>query len=201
MVAVDSDRVGAVRNRARPGGNRPLVIGTEDAAAGVRPLASDGRRHQRYSLALRDVEQPRLFENRLAWHLAGVDWSQPDYALTFTTGTYFGGVDVSEALAHEMAMYHVAGDGSGILPASWRNLGFRRLVGDPFTPSRRPTAPSTDTLTLRVDDDGASFVLHNRAAGNVAVAGECCTSCRRECSSHRASCLPLRWPTSTCGAT
>ncbi|MEU1809209.1 hypothetical protein [Micromonospora aurantiaca (nom. illeg.)] len=109
--------------------------------------------------------------NRLAWHLTGVDWSQPDRALTFTTGTYFGGVDVSDALAHEMAMYHVAGDGSGILPASWRNLGFRWLVGDPFTPSRRPTAPSTDTLTLRVDDDGASFVLHNRAAGNVAVAG------------------------------
>ncbi|MEV4762530.1 helix-turn-helix transcriptional regulator [Micromonospora chokoriensis] len=154
-----------------PEGTVPLVTGSEDAAAGVRPLASDGRRHQRYSLALRDVEQPRLFENRLAWHLAGVDWSQPESALTFTTGTYFGGVDVSEALAHEMAMYHVAGDGSGILPASWRNLSFRRLVGDPFTPSRRPTAPSTDTLTLRVDDDGASFVLHSRAAGNVAVAG------------------------------
>ncbi|MGB2569221.1 helix-turn-helix domain-containing protein [Micromonospora citrea] len=154
-----------------PEGTAPLVTGTEDASAGVRPLAADGRRHQRYSLALRDVEQPRLFENRLAWHLAGVDWSQPDRALTFTTGTYFGGVDVSEALAHEMAMYHVAGDGSGILPASWRNLNFRRVVGDPFTPSRRPTAPSTDTLTLRVDDDGVSFVLHNRAAGNVAVAG------------------------------
>ncbi|OWV01618.1 hypothetical protein B5D80_25805 [Micromonospora wenchangensis] len=154
-----------------PEGTAPIVTGTEDASAGVRPLASDGRRHQRYSLALRDVEQPRLLENRLAWHLAGVDWSQPDRALTFTTGTYFGGVDVSEALAHEMAMYHVAGDGSGILPASWRNLGFRRLVGDPFTPSRRATAPSTDTLTLRVDDDGVSFVLHMRAAGNVAVAG------------------------------
>ncbi|MFG2060452.1 helix-turn-helix domain-containing protein [Micromonospora sp. NPDC048871] len=152
-------------------GASPVVAGTEDAAAAVRPLAVDGRRHQRYSLALRDVEQPRLFENRLAWHLTDVDWSQPERALTFSTGTYFGAVDVAEALAHEMAMFHVAGDGSGILPASWRNLAFRRLVGDPFTPSRRATASSTDTLTLRVDEDGVSFVLHNRAAGNVAVAG------------------------------
>ncbi|MEV4664335.1 hypothetical protein AB0J85_20585 [Micromonospora echinofusca] len=126
--------------------------------------------------------------------------SQPDRALTFTTGTYFGGVDVSEALAHEMAMYHVAGDGSGILPASWRNLNFRRLVGAPFTPSRQPTAPSTDTLTLRVDDDGVSFVLHNRAAGNVAVAGGMLHIMPAGVF-QRAFCRPPRRPTSTCGAT
>lgn len=153
------------------GSNPPEITGSEDASAGVRPLDYTGQRHQRYSLALRDVEQPRLFDNRLSWYLTGVDWTSPEQVLTFGTGTYFGGVDVSEALAHEMASFHVAGDGSGIVPATWRNLTFRRLVGDPFTPHRRPTVPSINTLTLRADDDGVTFVLHNRAAGNVAVAG------------------------------
>ncbi|MBM7083248.1 helix-turn-helix domain-containing protein [Micromonospora humidisoli] len=155
-----------------PASSPPLVTGTEDAAAAVRPLIAPDRRHQRYSLALRDVEQPQLFENRLAWHLTGVDWLRADRALTFTEGTYFGGVDVSEALAHEMAASHITGDGSGILPASWRNLAFRRLAGDPFASGRWPVVPSSvDTLTLRVDPDGVTFVLHHRAAGKVAMAG------------------------------
>jgi transcriptional regulator with XRE-family HTH domain len=177
-----------------PEGTAPVVTGTEDASAGVRPLASDGRRHQRYSLALRDVEQPRLFENRLAWHLAGVDWSQPDRALTFTTGTYFGGVDVSEALAHEMAM-------SGILPASWRNLNFRRLVGDPFTPSRRPTAPQPTRSPCGSTTTGSPLCCTTARPATWPWPGECCTSCRRGSSSRRAFCRPPRRPTSTCGAT
>ena len=149
----------------------PAITGAEDASAGVRPWATNDRRHQRYSLALRDVEQPRLFENRLAWRLADVNWERKEAALRFATGTYFGGVDASEALAHEMAAAHVAGDGSGILPASWRGLNFRRLVGNPFDVGRRVAISSTNTLTLRQDEDGVSFVLHNRSAGNVAVAG------------------------------
>jgi hypothetical protein len=89
----------------------------------------------------------------------------------FGTGTYFGMVDMAEALAHEMAKQHVRGEDGGILPASWRGLTFRRHIGDPFDLSRRTVVASTDTLTVRVDDDGATFVLHNRSAGNVAVAG------------------------------
>jgi transcriptional regulator with XRE-family HTH domain len=149
----------------------PEVTGTEDASAAVRPLATEGRRHQRYSLALREIEQPRLFENRLAWRLTGVDWTRPKEALSFSTGTYFAGIDIAEALAHEMATAHVAGDGSGILPASWRGLAFRRFLGDPFDAARRPVFSSTDTLTLRQDEDGVTFVLHNRSAERVAVAG------------------------------
>jgi hypothetical protein len=58
-----------------------------------------------------------------------------------------------------------------VLPATWRGLTFRRHIGDPFDLSRRPQVSSTDTLTIRLDADGATFVLHNRSAGNVAVAG------------------------------
>jgi hypothetical protein len=165
---IELDRFGIV---AAPDAANPAITGTEHASAAVRPWATEDRRYHRYSHALRDIEQPRLLEYRLAWRLAGVEWARPDAALSFATGTYFGGVDVGEALAHEMAAVHVAGDGSGVRPATWRGLGFRRFIGDPFDPSRRPVIPSTDTLTLRRDDDGGTFVLHNRSAGNVAVAG------------------------------
>src|SRR3569833_1537260 len=50
-------------------------------------------------------------------------------------------------------------------------MRFRKLCGQPFELGRRALVSSTDTLTIRVDADGASFVLHNRSAGNVAVAG------------------------------
>src|SRR4029453_16784496 len=36
---------------------------------------------------------------------------------------------------------------------------------------RRMVSTSTDTLTIRKDKDGATFILHDRNAGNVAVAG------------------------------
>jgi hypothetical protein len=147
----------------------PAVSGTEPASAAARPLASDERRYQRYSQAIPDIEHPRLFENRVCWRLLGVDWQTPDSAQRFATTTYFDMVDVAEA--HEMAQQHITGEHGGVLPASWRGLTFRRHVGDPFDLARRALVPSTDTLTIRVDDDGATFVLHNRSAGMVAVAG------------------------------
>jgi transcriptional regulator with XRE-family HTH domain len=157
--------------RPTPDTADPVVTGTEDASSAVRPLVTEERRHQRYSLALREIEQPRLFENRLAWRLTSVDWTRPEEALNFSTGTYFAGIDIAEALAHEMAATHLPGDGSGVLPASWRGLAFRRFLGDPFDAIRRPVFSSTDTLTLRQDEDGVTFVLHNRSAERVAVAG------------------------------
>lgn len=149
----------------------PLVTGTEDASAATRPLASEERRYTRYSQAIRDVDHPRLFDNRIAWRVTGVDWSRTDAALRFGTSTYFGMVDTAEALAHEMAAQHVTGQGARITPASWRGLPFRKHVGNPFDLTRRALVTSTDTLTIRLDADGATFVLHNRSASNVAVAG------------------------------
>jgi hypothetical protein len=91
--------------------------------------------------------------------------------LQFADATYFDMVDIAEAVAHEMAKEHVSSDGRTVGPATWRGLTLRRLIGDPFDLTRRTVVASTDTLTIRVDDDGMTFVLHNRSAGNVAVAG------------------------------
>jgi transcriptional regulator with XRE-family HTH domain len=165
---VDVNSFGIVIDDSRP---EPAVDGTEDASAPTRPLASEERRYARYSQAIRDVDHPRLFENRLCWRLTGVDWNRADAALKFGTATYFGMVDTAEVLAHEMAAQHIIGGGGEIAPASWRRLAFRKLCGQPFDLERRALVPSTDTLTIRLDSDGATFVLHNRSSGNVAVAG------------------------------
>ncbi|MEV6523531.1 helix-turn-helix transcriptional regulator [Longispora sp. NPDC051575] len=150
---------------------QPTVTGSEDFSARMRPLADVGRRYQRYSQAVRDLDHPRLFENKFAWRLVDIDWADPENALTFSSSTYFEGFDVAETLAHEMAAQHLSSDGAKLLPASWRGLNFRRELEDPFTLPRRPATTSTDTLTLRVDRDGATFVLHDRSANRVATAG------------------------------
>jgi transcriptional regulator with XRE-family HTH domain len=153
----------------------PAVTGVEPASAGVRALASEHDRYARYSQAVRDIDHPRLFENRLAWRVTGVDWDRPEAALTFGASTYFEAVDVAEAVAHEMTHRHVntesGAESSSVLPAAWRGLTFRRYIGDPFDLARRPVVASTDTLTIRADDDCPTFILHNRSAGKVAVAG------------------------------
>ncbi|GIG58660.1 hypothetical protein Lfu02_30320 [Longispora fulva] len=150
---------------------QPPVDGTEEVNSRARPLVGVGRRYQRYSQAVRDLDHPRLFENRLAWRLLDVNWDHPVAALTFGPSTYFEGFDVAESLAHEMASQHVVEGSDNLRPTSWRGLPFRRELADPFDLSRRPTTSSTDTLTLRVDRDGATFVLHSRAANRVAIAG------------------------------
>jgi hypothetical protein len=82
------------------------------------------------------------------------------------------GVDIFEAVAHEMAYAHLDDHGS-ICPGqpTLRDLPFRKLIGDPFSFTRRPILPSISTLTVRRDNDDASFVLHRRDPRSVAVAG------------------------------
>ena len=75
-------------------------------------------------------------------------------------------VDVCEAAAHELAAVHMAGKRVG-----WPTLAFRRLIGDPSDLTRRSIAPSINTLTVRRDDRGGSFLLHDRNSSRVAVAG------------------------------
>jgi transcriptional regulator with XRE-family HTH domain len=149
----------------------PEVDGREPQTEAVRPLAAEGRRYLRYSHALREVDPPALLENRLGYRLLDVDWNGDHARLTFGLTTYFEHVDVAEALAHELARVHLAEDGGPGRPLAWRELPFRRLVGDPFDLARRALLPSIDTLTLRRTADSASFLLHERDPRRVAVAG------------------------------
>lgn len=144
----------------------PAVDGTEAASAHVRPSATLTRPYARYTQAIRDLAHPRLFDNRASWRLLDLDWDAAQ--MSFGPTTYFAATDVCEALAHEMAYVHL-GASTPDRP-NLRDLPLRRHVGDPFNLTRRPVLASVNTLTIR---GGAqpTFVLHNRSAGNVAVAG------------------------------
>ena len=78
-------------------------------------------------------------------------------------------VDVCEVAADELAAIWLRNDGK----ATWGELPFCHLIGDPFDLRRWPVLPSVDTLTIRHDRHGgqSSFMLHRRRAENVAVAG------------------------------
>ncbi|MBM7785052.1 hypothetical protein [Tenggerimyces flavus] len=125
----------------------PSFDGTEPASAHLR--AGFGS----YAEALGALARPAVFENRPAYRL--LDASLAERALTFGPGSYFDGVNVGEAVAHELA-------------AGGRE--FRSLVGDPRDFARRPALPAISTLTLRAGPV-TSFVLHFRDAAKVAHGG------------------------------
>lgn len=152
----------------------PRIVGGEPQVGDVLPLQSNGRRFERYSRAIAGIERPTLFENRVSYRLADVEWTSSAAYLRFGYTTYFDMVDVCEALAHEMAAaWHAFGETRSWLKLpNWGRLPFRSMLHDPFDLSARALLPSIDTLTIRVDADGsASFLLHRRNSANVALAG------------------------------
>ena len=145
----------------------PMVVGAEPETDPVLPLRGPSRRYHRYSRAIRDLDRPTLFESRSSFRLMALDTLDPaSPRMGFARTTYFEMVDVCEAAAHELAAVHMAGK-----PVEWPALPFRRLIGDPFDLSRRPVAPSINTLTIRREGRGGSFILHERNSSHVAVAG------------------------------
>jgi hypothetical protein len=149
------------------------IIGSERESAQVRPLLSDEQRFQRYSHAIRDLARPRLFENRLCFRMLSADWTLPTPELDFGVMGFFDSVDTNEALAHEMALHHLARDSVGdvsVCKPSWRNLTFRKLIGDPFDLSRRPLMGAIGTLTIRAGES-PSMILHQRDGAGVAGGG------------------------------
>jgi hypothetical protein len=149
------------------------ITGSERESAQVRPLLSDQQRFQRYSHAIRDLARPRLFENRLCFRALSVDWTLPVVQFQFGVMGFFDSMDINEALAHETALHHLARDAAGdesVCRPSWRNLAFRKLIGDPFDLSRRPLMGAIGTLTIRAGES-PSMILHQRDGGGVAGGG------------------------------
>jgi transcriptional regulator with XRE-family HTH domain len=152
----------------------PRVVGGEQQAHEVLPLQANGRRFERYSRAIAGIERPTLFENRVSYRLADVEWTSTAAYLRFGYTTYFDMVDVCEAVAHETAAaWHAFGETESWLNMpNWTRLPLRSMLHDPFDLSARALLPSIDTLTIRVEADGsASFLLHRRNSANVAVGG------------------------------
>ncbi len=85
--------LGGVALRWLDAPDAPQATGVEREAQRVRPPASDGRRYQRYTQAVRDLDPPRLFENRISYRLHDVSWDAAagggGGTLAFGVTTYF----------------------------------------------------------------------------------------------------------------
>lgn len=147
----------------------PLLDGTEPQSALVRPMRSLVEPYARYTQAIRDLNQPRLFENRMCWRLVDVDWSDGKGRLGCGDSTYFSSVDMAEVLAHEIA-YVALDDAGQVRTPVMRDLPYRRLVADPFDMGRRSLVSAISTLTIRAGDK-PTFLLHRRDPRSVASAG------------------------------
>ncbi|WP_020669493.1 helix-turn-helix domain-containing protein [Amycolatopsis nigrescens] len=144
-----------------------FITGSEPEASGVLPLRAPACRFERYTSAIRYLDRPALFENRPSYRLLDVAVSGSSASMTFCLGTYFDKLDVSEAIAHELAAARSAGE-----PADWTRLPLRGLIGDPFDLRARAVMPAIETLTLRRNRSTgeATFPLHWRDPAKVATA-------------------------------
>jgi len=150
----------------------PAVSGGEPASAHVRPLRGDGTRYPVYTGALAALDPPALFENRPSYRLLAARLTPGAAQLDLAGGRYFDGVNVSEALAHELAAARAAARAAGGDPLGGSGLPLRELVGDPCDLSRRSAMCAVTTVTLRRTAGGeASFLLHWRDAAKVTHAG------------------------------
>ncbi|MGH3824914.1 MAG: hypothetical protein ACRDRA_19070 [Pseudonocardiaceae bacterium] len=84
--------------------------------------------------------------------------------MVFGAGSYFDGIDVGDAAAHEFTAAQL-----GEIPAH----DLRTAIGDPCDPARRAGNVALSTLTLRHDrtTGAATFPLHRRDGAKVGHAG------------------------------
>jgi hypothetical protein len=150
----------------------PAVRGTEPTSAHVRPLRADGTRYPAYTDALAALDPPALFDNRPCYRILAAHLAPGPGRMELARGRYFDGVNIGEALAHELSAAlagHLAGDPGQVTAPE---LPFRDFIGDPCDLARRSAICAITTLTLRRTASGdASFLLHWRDPGQVTHAG------------------------------
>jgi hypothetical protein len=109
--------------------------------------------YRTYAQAMAALAPPKVFEDRPSFRLLEADLTVPE--LTFGPSRYFAGVNVGEAVAHELA---AGGDACPL----------RDRIGDPCDLSRRTVLAAITTLTVT---RSGSYVLHWRDPAKVAHAG------------------------------
>jgi hypothetical protein len=137
--------------------------GTEPVVQRLLPVRADGTRYRTYSDAVAALAAPGIFENRSTYRLLRADLrSSP--RMVFGCGTYFDGIDVGDAAAHEFAAAIL-----GEITAR----DFRTAIGAPCDPASRPMNVALSTLTLRHNRTTgvATFPLHRRDGATVGHAG------------------------------
>jgi hypothetical protein len=139
------------------------ITGTEPAVQRLLSVRADGTRYGTYSEAVAALAAPGIFENRCTYRLLRADLqSSPN--MVFGRGSYFDGIDVGDAVAHEFTAATLG---------EIATQDLRTAIGDPCDPARRPVNVALSTLTLRHDQTtGAlTFPLHRRDGATVGHAG------------------------------
>jgi transcriptional regulator with XRE-family HTH domain len=154
--------------------SEPAITGRHEETLRVRPLSSTGKPYETYHRAMRDLDRPRLFENRICYRLIDARFGSGQGHLSLGYMRYFDMIDVAEPLVQELALAGLTNDGTPALKSSdhlWRDLPFRRFVGDPFNLAEYPLMFSISTLTIRRSRAQNTFVLLRRSADKVAIGG------------------------------
>ncbi|WP_242903978.1 hypothetical protein [Actinomadura terrae] len=107
--------------------------------------------YRTYAAAMAALAKPATFEDRPSHRLLAAD----PPVLRLGPARYFDGVNVGEAVAHELA-------------ARRDGLPVRARVGDPLDLARRAALPAITTVTVTAS---GSYVLHWRDPAKVAHAG------------------------------
>lgn len=130
------------------------VTGTEPAAQQLLPVRADGSRYRTYSEAVAALAAPGLFENRSTYRLLRAELHTAP-RMVFGRGSYFDGIDVGDAAAHEF---------TAVTLGEMTAPDFRATIADPCDVTRRPVNVALSTLTLRHNATigTAVFPLHRR---------------------------------------
>lgn len=152
-------------------GPTPAINGHHQETRPLRPLESVGHPYHTYHRAMRDLDRPRLFENRVCYRLLGVASESSGMRLDIGQMCYFDMIDVGEALAHELALAAIGPRGRLVNQVDWSALPFRRMIPDPFNLAAYPLMLSISTLTMRHASSGTTFLLLRRSPAKVAIAG------------------------------
>lgn len=144
------------------------VTGTEPSAEHVRAMDSSGHRLPSYAASMEALTRPAVFENRLVYRVTDADLTGEQPRMTFCRGRYFDGVNVGEALGHELAAAAPGNETSSLA-----GLPLRTRVGDPCELRRRSATLAVSVLTVRHDrrTGEATCILHWRDPAKVAHAG------------------------------
>jgi hypothetical protein len=139
------------------------ITGAEPIIQRLLPARHDGTRYRTYSDAVAALAAPAIFENRSTYRLLRADLQSCPNML-FSSGHYFDGIDVGDAVAHE----YTAATLSEI-----ETQDLRAAIGDPCNPARRLVNVAISTLTLRCDRTAGAmtFPLHRRDGSRVGHAG------------------------------
>jgi hypothetical protein len=138
--------------------------GTEPVIQRLLPTRADGTSYRTYSDTVAALVAPALFENRSTYRLLRADLRSNPH-MVFSSGTYFDGIDVGDAVAHEF---------TAAILGEVATQDLRAAIGDPCDPARRLVNVAISTLTLRCDrrTGVVTFPLHRRDGAQVGHAGD-----------------------------